>query len=114
VANAEKEVPDFLAETRSWEESKRVGAVLLKVITTNKSADKDLKVWVRIGTNSPDNQDGVNVALRSSFRKCYLAKKTQRIVEHILKVDPTKPYFFKNTSDIKLDLEVVVRNTEAP
>lgn len=103
-----------MAETRAWEESKRVGAVILKVVTTNKSADKDLKVWVRISTNSPDDQDGLNVSLRSSFRKCYLARKNQRIVEHILKIDPTKPYFFKNVADIKLDLEVVVRNAEAP
>ena len=33
----EKVMPDFMAETRSWDDSKRVAPILLKVVMTNKS-----------------------------------------------------------------------------
>jgi hypothetical protein len=32
----------------------------------------------------------------------------------VIKIDPTKPYFFKNMSDIKLEVEAVVRSDESP
>jgi len=58
--------------------------------------------------------DAPNVFLRQSFRKAYLARKNQRVIETILKIDPTKPHFFKDMNDIKVDLDVIVRNAEAP
>jgi len=36
------------------------------------------------------------------------------VIETILKIDPTKPYFFKDMNDINVDLDVIVRNAEAP
>jgi len=109
-------LPDFLANTRSWEETKRVGAVLLKVVLTNKSTEKDLKVWYRLAaktTASSTEGNGLNLALRESMRKYYLARKNQRTAETFVKIDPTKNYFFKSTDDIKVELDVVVRNTSA-
>jgi ribosomal protein S10 len=105
-------MPDFMANTKAWEESKREGDVLLKVVATNKSTDKDLKVWFNLGSKSAVDKDNQNFEMRTSHRKFYLARKNQRIVEHILKIDPTKPFFFKNIDDIKVDLDVVVRNAE--
>lgn len=109
-------MPDFLAATRPWEESKRVGPVLLKVVLTNKSTDKDLKVWYRLAAKSAAPSaaaagSGLNLALRESMRKFYLARKNQRTAETFVKIDPTKNYFFKSIEDIKVELDVVVRNT---
>jgi len=47
------------------------------------------------------------------MRKYYLARKNQRTAETFVKIDPTKNYFFKSTDDIKVELDVVVRNTSA-
>jgi len=47
------------------------------------------------------------------MRKYYLARKNQRTAETFVKIDPTKNYFFKNIDDIKVELDVVVRNTSA-
>lgn len=109
-------MPDFLAGTRSWEESKRVGPVMLKVVLTNKSTDKDLKVWYRLATKSDPTAEAVagrrlNLGLRHSMRKYYLARKNQRTAETFVKVDPTKNYFFESIDDIRVELEIVVRNT---
>lgn len=106
-------MPDFMAQTRAWEESKRVAPILLKVVMTNKSQDKDLKVRFRLATQN-ENQDGLNITLKESSKKAYLARKNQRIIETITKIDPSKPYFFKDVKDIKVELEVIVRNAEAP
>lgn len=113
---SKKEMPDFLAETRPWEESKRVGPVMLKVVLTNKSTDKDLKVWYRLASKcgpSPGAGSRLNLPLRQSMRKYYLARKNQRTAETFVKIDPTKDFFFESLDDIRVELEVVVRNTSA-
>ena len=100
-------VEDFLSETRDWEESKQQGAVLLRVLLTNKSTDKDLKVWYRLKSQ----ESNPNVVLPFSSRKAYLNAKNQRVIETFVKVDPTKPYFFKEVNALKVELEVTVRNS---
>lgn len=63
------------ADTREWDEWKRQGALLLKVVLTNKSKEKDLKIWYRLGVNKPADEGALNVPLAVSARKIYLNAK---------------------------------------
>lgn len=77
---------------------------------TNKTQDKDLKVWYRLGAKASCQPDSLNVSLALTARKTHLFSKNSKIVETLLKVDPTKHFFFKDMSDIVLELEATVRN----
>jgi len=101
---------DVKIDTQDWEETKKQGPVLLKVVLTNKTEDKDLKVWYRL-TAGPQGEEGLNVQLPQSRRKTYLSTNCSRVMELLLKVDPSKPYFCKNIEDITIELESTVRNT---
>ena len=109
-SEAVEEPENAKIQTADWEESKRQGAVLLKVQLTNKSDDKDLKVWYRL-TPGHQGEAGLNVALPASMRKTYLNTKTQKVIELLVKIDPSKPYFFKSMENIKVEIEATVRNT---
>jgi len=85
---------------------------MLKVVLTNKTKDKDLKIWFKIAYN--DGAEGVNVPLPVASKKTYLYAKNQKIIQTLLKVDPTKRYFFKSLSEISFDLDVKVRNEQIP
>jgi len=43
-----------------------------------------------------------------------LYAKNTKIVETLMKIDPTKPFFFENVEDIQVELEAIVRNEEGP
>ena len=78
----------------------------LKVVLTNKSTDKDLKVWYRLAAKSDATSEAaagrrLNLGLRHSMRKYYLARKNQRTAETFVKIDPTKNYFFESLEDIR-------------
>jgi hypothetical protein len=102
------------ADTREWDEWKRQGALLLKVVLTNKSQEKDLKIWYRLGVKNPTDAGALNVPLAVSARKTYLNAKGQKIVETLAKVDPSVPFFFKSMDDIQVELETTVRNPDGP
>lgn len=53
---------DVKLDTQDWEETKKQGAVLLQVVLTNKTEDKDLKVWYRL-TAGPQGEAGLNFRL---------------------------------------------------
>lgn len=108
-AEESKETKDA---TRPWEECKKEGPVLLKVVVTNKSEDKDLKVWCRLAARDPKDLSGLNVTLPLSMKKAYLNAKNQKVLQTLLKLDATKPYFFASPKDIKVELEVTVRNQD--
>jgi len=62
--------------TKTWEDGKREGSILLKVIITNKTQDKDLKVWYRFGVKEGSKSaEAINVPLTLSSRKTYLYSK---------------------------------------
>ena len=111
TAETGAEQPTSKASARSWEEGKREGPILLKVVLTNKTQDKDLKVWYRLGTKASASSE-VNVALSVSSRKAYLYAKNQKIIETLVKIDPSKPFFFADINDIQIELDAVIRNPE--
>lgn len=78
----------------------------------NKTQDKDLKVWYRLAATDSSEASSRNVALANTSRKVYLYSKNNKIVETLIKVDPTKPFFFKSPADFKVELDVTVRNEE--
>jgi hypothetical protein len=61
--------------TRSWTDSKRETPMLLKVVLTNKTEDKDLKVWYRLRANDEVDPNSVNVSLARTARKIHLFAK---------------------------------------
>ena len=63
----------------------------------NKTQDTDVKVWYKL---SYKGEDDINVKLASSKRKTYLSSKNIRLMETLQKIDPTKPYFFKNLENL--------------
>ena len=83
------------------------------MVVTNKTLDKDLKVWYRLGLKASADREKVNVNLSASTRKTYLYSRNQKIIETLLKVDPTKPWFL-DFADVEIELEARVRNEEAP
>lgn len=112
ASGAEQE--DLTAGTRDWDTTKRQGAVLLKVVMTNKSQDKDLKIWYRLRVKDPEAAAALNVELALSARKTYLNAKNQKIVLTLLKVDPSVPYFVKDMKDLNVELDITVRNPDGP
>jgi hypothetical protein len=96
------------ADTRTWEASKQRGPVLLRVLLVNKSNEKDLKIWYRLTADGA----GANVALPVSARKTYLLANSSKVIDTFIKIDPTLAHFFTDTSAIKVDLEVTVRNAQ--
>lgn len=73
---------------------------------TNKSEVDDVKVWFRLGTK---NAAGANVTLPLSARKAHIGAN-RVVVENLLKVDPTKEYFFSDMADLEVDLQATVRD----
>ena len=84
--------------------------MLLKVVLRNKSYLKDLKIWYRLSSSSTQNDAALNVRLPASLRKAYLNANSSKVIETLVKVDPTKNFFFRNLEDIRVELEVTVRN----
>jgi len=74
-AKAVEERNKLIAETRDWDECKREGTVLLRVVLTNKSQDKDLKVWYKLGVTNPADTGALNVPLAVAARKTHLHAK---------------------------------------
>lgn len=52
-----------------------------------------------------------NVELRSAMTKMYLNGGHARLGCILMKIDPTKPFFFENMDDVKVALEIKERNT---
>jgi len=99
---------NLTADTRDWDESKRQGPVLLRVLLANKSEDKDLKVWYRLSADAA----GPNVAVPVSARKTYLLAKNQKVIDTFVKIDPSQAHFFQDPSTIQVELDVTVRNAQ--
>ena len=74
-AKAAEERKKLMADTRDWDECKREGAILLRVVLTNKSQDKDLKVWYKLGVANPVDPGALNVKLAVAARKTHLHAK---------------------------------------
>jgi hypothetical protein len=69
-----------------------------------------LKVWYKLSVDTKDSSD-INVNLPISMRKTYLNGNTQmKIIELLVKVDPSKDYFIRDLDKIKIDLEVTQKN----
>ena len=102
-------VEEFTTDARDFLSSKRTGPVLMRVILVNKSETEDIKVWYRLATK---NAAGANVSLPHSSRKAYLSAKNQRPIESLIKIDPTKDFFFDNMDDVQVELQVTVRDQE--
>lgn len=105
-AAANNALAEWVSPARPWATSKRVGAVLMRVLLTNKSEVDDVKVWFRLGTK---NAAGANVTLPLSARKAHIGAN-RVVVENLLKVDPTKEYFFSDMADLEVDLQATVRD----
>lgn len=101
---------EFTSPAREWATSKRVAPVLAKVVLTNKSEVDDIKVWYRLTTK---NAAGANVALPLSSRKAYISAKSDRVLEDLIKIDPTKDYFFENMADVEVELQATVKEHAA-
>jgi len=80
-------------------------------LLTNKTNDKDLKIWYRFRPG-PQGEAGLNVALPASRRKTYLNAKCSKVAQLLVKVDPTQPYFIKSMEDMKVELDVTIRNAQ--
>jgi len=102
-------VEEFTTDARDFLSSKRTGPVLMRVILVNKSETEDVKVWYRLATK---NAAGANVSLPHSSRKAYLSAKNQRPIESLIKIDPTKDFFFDNMDDVQVELQVTVKDQE--
>jgi len=100
---------DFIFNTKEWNSSKLTDTVLLRVMILNKTHDTDVKVWYKLSYKGDD--DEANVKLSNSKRKTYLGSKNIRLMETLQKIDPTKPYFFKNLENLHIELDVTVRDT---
>jgi len=70
----------LVLDSRPWEECKKHGPVLLKVVVTNKTEDKDLKVWCRLAAKKPSDPAGLNVLVPVSLRKAYLNAKNDKVM----------------------------------
>lgn len=101
------------AATRDWEKTKREGAVLLKVVMTNKSQAKDLKIWFKLSVKD-EAVASLNVELAISARKTYLNAKNQKVVLTLLKVDPSVAHFVKDIKDLQVELVTTIRNPDGP
>lgn len=108
-ADGEKTAEDV---TQDWEQTKKQGPVVLKVVLTNKTEDKDLKVWYRLSAGAL-GEEALNMPLSLSKRKTYLSTRASKFIELLVKVDPSKPYFCTNFADLKVEIEATVRNTAA-
>lgn len=95
----------WVSPARAWATSKRVAPVLMRILLTNKSETEDIKVWYRLGTK---NAAGANVALPRSARKAHIGAN-RTIIENVLKVDPSKDYFFSDMADLEVELQATVR-----
>lgn len=102
-------VEEWTSPARPWDTSKRVAPVLMRVLLTNKSEADDVKVWYRLNTK---NAAGANVVLPLSSRKAYISAKSQTVIENLIKIDPTKDYFFENMADVEVELEATVKDQE--
>lgn len=47
---------------------------------TNKTEDKDLKVWCRLAAKKPSDPAGLNVLVPVSLRKAYLNAKNDKVM----------------------------------
>jgi hypothetical protein len=103
-------VEEWTSPARQWATSSRVAPVLMRVLLTNTSETDDVKVWYRLGTKNPA---GANVTLPLSSRKAYISAKSQTVIENLVKIDPTKDYFFSDMSDIVVELEATAKEEEA-
>jgi len=107
---AEEKVEELALDSRPWEECKKQGPVLLRVVATNKTQDKDLKIWCKLAATNPSDPAGLNVTVPLSMRKAYLNAKNDKVVQTLLRSDPSKPFLIRSKDDIKIELEVKVRN----
>lgn len=98
---------NFIFNTKDWNSNKLTDSVLLRVMIINKTQDTDVKVWYKLSYKGED----INVKLPTSKRKTYLSSKNIRLMETLQKIDPTKPYFFKNLENLQVELDVTVRDT---
>lgn len=71
--------------------------------------DRDLKIWYRLTTHQGTDPETVNIRLANTCRKVNLFAKNTKAVELALKIDPTKPYFIKEFSQLKVELDAIVR-----
>jgi hypothetical protein len=100
--------------TRAWDDWKREGPILLKVVLSNKTKDQDLKVWYRLGLREGTPASSVNVRLARSSRKTQLYAKNEKTVETLLKVDPTKAFFIQDlAASVVVELDATVRTQNA-
>jgi hypothetical protein len=83
--------------SRKWDHWKREAPMLLRVVLTNKTDAKDLKVWYRLAAKCSPSK--VNFPLAASFRKVHLYAKNTKVAETVMKIDPTKDHFFENLEE---------------
>lgn len=96
-------------DEKYWENNKQVGPLFLRVQVDFKERNKDVKFWYKISSKS-GNEDNINVILPETRRKVHLSHGHKKLCESIRIKDPSKGYFFKDKDDIKIELEVIVRN----
>lgn len=86
-----------------------MGPLFLRVQIDFKERNKDVKVWYKISSKS-GNEDNINVVLPVTRRKVHLNHGHRKLCESLRIKDPSKGYFFKDKDDIKIEMEVIVRN----
>lgn len=79
---------DVKIETRDWEELKQENDVLLKIVSENKSTFI-VKVQVRI---LAEDEATCNVRLPKSTINAKLMRGDSKVMLHLQKIDPTKPF----------------------
>ena len=98
-----------MTEARTWNDSKKQAFVFFRVLIENKLANQEVKVWYRLAHASesdPSKAGGLNAYLPKSFRKVILNPNGKKFAQCVMKIDPSKDFFFENLSDLKLEIEV--------
>lgn len=68
-----------------------------------------MKVWYRLSHASesdPSKASELNAYLPRSHRKVTLNPNAKKFTECVMKIDPSKDFFFSDLADLKLEIEV--------
>lgn len=68
-----------------------------------------MKVWYRLSHASesdPSKASELNAYLPRSHRKVTLNPNAKKFTQCVMKIDPSKDFFFSDLADLKLEIEV--------
>ena len=82
--------------------------MFFRVHIENKLPSQEVKVWYRLSHASESDRSkasGLNAYLPHSLRKVTLNPNAKKFTECVMKIDPSKDFFFSNLSDLNLEIE---------